>query len=198
MTFAVKKMSATAPRRGSPPQKLPGFTLVELVVAIAGGVLVLFALLDIFFIARQALQTGGTREELVQNGRVALERLARDLRQADELVTALPANEIEFQDGHDAAALTYLRYSLQGGDLMRQSAYYSFPSNPTVRVLFNATDESGNPPAKTVIETHPAAEYLTALQFTGTNPIFANLELSDSGITIPLTAAIFVRNLAPQ
>lgn len=182
-----------------------GLTLIELLISIAGGALILAALLNIFLISREALDRGGPRQELVQNARIALERIARDLRQAEELVTALPPDdsdplnpppsELEFQDGHDSGSLTYIRFHLTGQYLYRELAYYAFDSNPGVRVRFDAQDLFGNPPAKNVIADEIIAEYLTGLDFFGERVITVQESLTYGDVNLNLETAVFGRNL---
>lgn len=92
------------------PPFLTGFTLVEIIVSITVLVLISGAVYSTFILHQRAYQLGQEREEINQNGRVILERLSRELRQAKEIITSLPdesdvpgsspPSEVVFQDGH--------------------------------------------------------------------------------------------------
>ncbi|MBI4135340.1 hypothetical protein HY477_01235 [Candidatus Uhrbacteria bacterium] len=182
-----------------------GFTLLEVLISLGGGILVLFAVLNIFSLSREALRVGGQRAELTQNARIALERIARDLRQAETLVSALPEtdsdpenpppSEIEFYDGHDPDALTYIRYHLVDGTLLRELSYYAFPSDPNVRVYHNTLDQFGNLPDKTVTEDLTVAELVLNLEFFGEENITILITVAQSDISITVPTTIFARNL---
>ncbi|MBU0546992.1 prepilin-type N-terminal cleavage/methylation domain-containing protein [Patescibacteria group bacterium] len=86
--------------------KQKGFTLTELLVVITVLILVTGIISSIFQLSQKIYRTGETVAEITQNGRVVLERMMREIRQAKEVVTELseeeenPFNEIIFQDGH--------------------------------------------------------------------------------------------------
>jgi len=86
--------------------KQKGFTLTELLVVVAVLILVTGIISSIFQLSQKIYRTGEAVAELTQNGRVVLERMMREIRQAKEVVTDLPeeeentSNEIVFQDGH--------------------------------------------------------------------------------------------------
>ena len=83
-----------------------GFTLTEVLVTIVVFALVTGAIYSITLFNQKAYREGETAAEITQNGRVILERMTREIRQAEEIVTVLPeerlnpAGEILFQDGH--------------------------------------------------------------------------------------------------
>ncbi len=176
-----------------------GFTLIELLVSFAGGLLIFTAVLGLFSIGRRTIDRGGAQSEITQNGRIALERISRDLRQAQALVTRLPATDtipgspppssFEFEDGHDGASLTYLRYHLEESLVYREISYYSFSSAPSVHVGYTALDGSGNPPTKTITADEIVAEGFTKLEFWGGKiaTIRATLGTSTSPATFQTT-----------
>lgn len=182
-----------------------GFTLIELLIALSVGLVMLMAVFNLTLLARKAVALSVGRGELTQNGRLALERMARDLRQAQMLVTRLPASaaltgfpppaQLEFQDGHDPASLTYLRYHLLGNALYRESSYYSFSSAPGARVPFNIRDAQSNFPIKTVLEDAVIADSFQSLQFFGVKLITVRADLLFGTIRAHLETAILARNL---
>jgi len=86
------------------------FTLLEVLIIIFISSLVFIAILEIYLAGQKLYSLGENRAEILQNGRIILERISRELRQAKEIVTPLPQvdnnpdfpppSEIEFQDGH--------------------------------------------------------------------------------------------------
>ena len=84
-----------------------GFTLAELLVAVALLALVLAAVTTIHQGVLQAYVTGSNRTEVQQNARVALERLARELRQTPAALTSATATSLTLVDQDTALAVTY-------------------------------------------------------------------------------------------
>ena len=85
-----------------------GFTLIESIVAITVFILISIVRYSAYLFNQRAYLEGEKMAELTQNGRIVIERITREVRQATDIVTVLPqidqgaANpmEIEFQDGH--------------------------------------------------------------------------------------------------
>ncbi len=85
-----------------------GFTLIESIVAITVFILISVVIYSAYSFNQRAYLEGEKMAELAQNGRIIIERITREVRQATDIVTTLPqtdqgaANptEIEFQDGH--------------------------------------------------------------------------------------------------
>ncbi|MFH1392666.1 MAG: hypothetical protein ABIG90_03310 [bacterium] len=92
----------------------------------------------------KAWQKGSEINEITQNSRIAIDKISRELRQTDEIITSLPANEIEFQDGR-TENLQYLRYYLEDHKLHRQ--------------IIGADRE--------IQEDEIIAEYISNMQFSG-------------------------------
>jgi len=95
-----------------------GYTLAELLVAMA----VLVLLLGGLFVTLQSGQTaylfGAGRVEVQQNARVGLERMLRELRTATQVATA-NAHDITFQFLDSSSTLVTVAYSLSGTNLQR-------------------------------------------------------------------------------
>ena len=87
-------------------KKGEGFTLTEMTIVIAIFILIVTAVYSAFILNQRAYLSGERMAEITQNGRVILERITREIRQAREIITEIPAervnppNEIIFQDGH--------------------------------------------------------------------------------------------------
>ena len=85
---------------------LTGLTLIEAIISITILSLILFIVYSSFTLSRRSYIEGENIAEITQNGRVILERLSREIRQAKEIVTELPDDrtappaEIKVHDGH--------------------------------------------------------------------------------------------------
>jgi Tfp pilus assembly protein PilE len=77
-----------------------GFTLVEMMVISCIFLILMSVVYSVFLFQQRAYKSGENSAEIIQNGRVVLERITRELRQAKKIISALPASEIKFQDGH--------------------------------------------------------------------------------------------------
>lgn len=83
-----------------------GFTLTEIAVVIVFFTLVGATVYGLYAFNQRVSREREAAAEITQNGRVVLERITRELRQAKEIVTDLPeersgaSSEILFQDGH--------------------------------------------------------------------------------------------------
>lgn len=83
-----------------------GFTLVEVLVTTFITASLIITIYSVYAFHQKVYRFGEDVGEVIQNGRVILERLTRELRQADEIVTSLgdtedqAKNEIEFDEGH--------------------------------------------------------------------------------------------------
>lgn len=93
-------------RKYNLPKNNKGFTLTEMVISIAIFGLVIVIVYSSYALSRRSYLEGENVAEITQNGRVILERLSREIRQAREIVTELPEDrtnppaEIKFRDGH--------------------------------------------------------------------------------------------------
>lgn len=83
-----------------------GFTLTETIVAVAIFSLIIITVYSTYALSRRSYLEGENLVEIIQNGRVVLERMSREIRQARKIVSGLPAervnppSEIKFQDGN--------------------------------------------------------------------------------------------------
>ena len=113
-----------------------GFTLTEIISVFGLALVITLIMYNIFLLSQDSFGVGDKHLEISQNGRVFFDRLSRELRQTPEIVTGLPATkdvigfppaeEIEFQDGHDIETIEYIRYYLDGNLVKRQRKKYSW------------------------------------------------------------------------
>lgn len=182
----------------------PAFTLIEILIAMTIGSVILLALYGIYAVSSKSYLRSTDQSELTQNARIALERISRDLRQAEEIATSLPptntdplnppATQILFQDGHNTTQIRYINYYLSGADLYRRVLHYSFSSDPSLWVKYNATDQYDNPPNEIIDENLVKADKISSLQFYGENTIHIDLIASNENNNFPFTTTIFARN----
>lgn len=182
-----------------------GFTMVEIMVSLSLFVAVIFLTGSMFSLSQKSYSTGSNESELSQNVRVALDRMSREIRQSVKIITTLPAtgtdplnppsNEIFFQDGHNVDEITYIRYYLNGPDLMRAHEAYYFPADPGVYVIWDSLNEFGETPTQTVLEDRIIGEYFNNVGFWGDQGlIHMQADLEKNNKQLQINTSIFSRN----
>lgn len=148
-----------------------GFTMLEIIVSMFLFVTIIVLISSMFTLSQRSYNAGSNGSELSQNARVAVDRLSREIRQSPGIQTILstttPSDEIFFQDGHNNSQITYIKYYLNGSNLMRSHLGYSYDSAPTDYVIWNSTNLLDESPIKRTLEDNIIGEYFTAIQFTG-------------------------------
>jgi prepilin-type N-terminal cleavage/methylation domain-containing protein len=178
-----------------------GFTLTEMIVAITIFVLIVVAIFSVQTLTHRAYREGENIAEITQNGRVILERMVREIRQAKEIVTELADEEangtstILFQDGNDLSTIRYIHYFKENREVKRQVIAYYF--SPGTYVSWDAKDENGNPPSvETLEEPRTIGEYVDTLNFwAGPGVINISLSLKKNNKTLNLRTKVLGRNL---
>ncbi len=85
---------------------MKGFTLIELLIVIIISMLVIVITLSTILLGSRVYSDREKSTELLQNGRVLLDVVSREVRQAKRIITTLPeekedaVDELVFQDGH--------------------------------------------------------------------------------------------------
>lgn len=181
-----------------------GFTLIELTIAISVSVLLILIVTSTYLVGQKTYNKTDFRAEIVQNGRVIIDRMSREIRQTGDIVTELPEDnadpdnlpsEIMFQDGHDTSQVTYIRYYLENGDLKRQTIIYYFETEPDIYTYWHATDQDGNSPIMSILEDRVVGEYVDDIEFWGDKLININLYLLKNEEMQIINTAIYGRNL---
>jgi len=192
-----------------------GFTIVEVLVSTAIFVLVVILIFSIYFASQKFYQKSELEAELLQNGRVVLERITREVRQAQETVTALPqtldnpAREIEFQDGHTPSPYAYLqsdyyyiRYYIATStrEIHRQYKVYCFDDCASCSEFFRWNDNKmeGGVPVYVhfcLLEDKVIGEYANQFEFWGSGVVNISLTLSKLQEQLNFTTSVFGRNL---
>ena len=180
------------------------FTLLEVLIAVATVVIFLVVVVT-FYSSSQGFYTSITNKaEIDQNGRVALDRMAREIRQAKQIVTILPATDSDpgnpppsslyFWDGHEDT-IQYIRYDLSGTNLIREVHVYYFASDPNTYVSKDEKDINNNAPTEAILSTSAFAEFVDELQFFGTDIITIRLSLRKNDQDVPFESKVKPRNL---
>ncbi|HBH17287.1 MAG TPA: hypothetical protein DDW92_03435 [Candidatus Veblenbacteria bacterium] len=175
-----------------------GFSVLEVMVSILIGLLLLMATYSVFILSQRTEKPIANRAEITQNQRAILDRVTRELRQANDFVTTLPDDEILFEDGHGVISndpVQYIKYHLSGSDLYREILYYYFAADPLTHVLHDELDQFGNPPLVQSVEDKIIGEYINSLTFSGNGTITISLEFIKNGQTLIITTDVSPRNL---
>jgi len=156
-----------------------GFTLIELLVAVTVSA-ILAGITGASYISIQKLI--GNNEQallLAENARVVIDRISRDFRQTDSLVTTLQpdvvngVSAIEFEDGHqvDPAGPTYITYQFDSGtgEVSRHRQYYYDVDDPDIHLPFNQVifDQGDLLVQEISSDTYTIAENVSSLNFYG-------------------------------
>lgn len=194
---------------------MQGFTIIEVLITLTIFILIIVIVFSVYWASQEFYQMGEVRAELLQNGRVILERTTREVRQAEEIVTALPQvpdnpdnpppQEIEFQDGHTPSPYEYLssdyyyiRYylTISTQELYRQYRVYCFDPCETCAAYFRWNDTQGGDQAHPCnLEEKMIGEFVKEVKFWGAGLINISLILTKQSEEINLQTEIFGRNL---
>ena len=183
-----------------------GFTLIEIIIVLNIALIIFGLITAIYLLSQKSYWETDNRAEIIQNGRVILDRMIREIRQTPDIVTNLPENnneplllpsEIKFQDGHNTNQIRYIHYFLDGTDLKRQLIVYYFPSDPEYYVHYYDTDKEPphEPPIEQIIEEKIIGEYVDDIEFWGNKLININLYLYKDGQSAIINTAVYGRNL---
>lgn len=180
-----------------------GFTLIEVSVTLAILSLVIGAVYGVYNLSQKTYGTQENVVEITQNGRVILERLAREIRQASEVATELPEEEalatstIMFEDGHIEEAYHYIRYFKNDSLIRREVVGFYFSGDAEE----NLVPWDAVPPVGQTLEEKPLqeiqtiGEYIGGLKFWGLGVINISLDLNKKESNLRLKTSVFGRNL---
>lgn len=195
----IQKMYKYQPLKQNNLKK--GFSLIELLVAITLSLLILGALYSVYYISQKLYVKSADKAELNQNGRISLERIARDLRQTPEITTIFPITgdlsspSIMFQDGNVTDRIQYIEYSLVNNELHRKLIHYSFPSDPTTWVKWNAV-VGATPAVPTTDNDSPKADKIDSLAFYKSDVVTVDVTARDDQDNIArFRTEVYCRNI---
>jgi len=180
-----------------------GFTLTEILVVVVIFILLLEVVYSVYVLSQKGYQGGEDSAEIVQNARVILERMSREIRQAREVVSELSDDEagatstIEFEDGHATTTYCYIRYYQNDGAVKRCVRRYYFPSAPDIFLPWNATSPTETLTATTTQGPLIIGEHINpaGLKFWGSYVINVSVLLSKGEQEVDISTKIFGRNL---
>lgn len=126
------------------------FTVVELLVAMLVSGILVGLTVSTFMLFQKNMSIDQNKADLSQNARLVLDRLSREIRQTAQIVTTLPASEIEYENGHtqdptDPNYRLYFRYFISNGSLMLETKEYyvgSLPTSPSQRLEWDPNNDS--------------------------------------------------------
>ena len=196
-----------------------GFTFLESLIIIFISTLVFITVLEVYLAGQNLYFLGENRAEILQNGRIILERISRELRQAKEIVTPLPQvdnnpdflppSEIEFQDGHTpspyqslGADYYYIRYHFSSStkEIKRQYLVYCLDDCSSCQNYYKWNEKIQREgqtlsPHACILEDKVIGEYVNNIKFWGKTLINIEIEVSKFKENIQLKTSIFARNL---
>ncbi len=191
---------------------------MEVLVAMAIFAMAVILIFSIYFTSQKFYQKTETKAEILQNARVILERITRELRQTQSIVTTLPqvsdnpsappTSEIEFQDGHDPSPYAflgsdyyYIRYyfSTTTGEINREYKVYCFDDCLDCSVFFKWNDMQvidGVPTMarSCLLEDRVIGEFVSEIKFWGAGVINISLKLKKLNEEIDFQTNVFGRN----
>lgn len=182
-----------------------GFTLLEIIVSLSLFAIIVILVNEIYTASQRSYNKSSEQGELSQNARVSFDRMSRELRQSNNIITTLPAvktdplnppaEQLFFQDGHNSNIIAYIRYYLNGSDLMRQNKAYYFDTDPSTFVAFNMLDQGGYPPNELIIDDRIIGEYFNGIKFWGSSGIISmELNLQKNQSLFNIETLIYSRN----
>lgn len=186
-----------------------GFTIIEVII-VTGLTALLFAVsAGIFVFGQKAFSKNSSLAEIIQNSRAALDRLSRELRQANAIITAQgQSTEIMFEDGHTNNACIdynndisycYVKYYLDQNNLKREVLQFLCDSTPVIYTWSDCqgADPPMNPPIETIYNDQIIAEYFSAANFNidlENNLINISFNLAKEDEIFTAEASIYPRN----
>ncbi len=177
--------------------------MMETLLAVGIGTTIIVVAGSIYFMGVKTYRRKSLSAELVQNGRVAIDRMSREIRQTSEIAVELPEEEIDdlpteilFRNGHDAEEINYVKYYMSNGNLNREERFYYFESDPEkTHVVCGAIGEGGELPVWGVVKDQVIAENISDLGFFGGHLVHMKLMLSKLDLNLYLATAVLGRGI---
>lgn len=190
------------PEKNRDVKFLTGFTLAETLIVIAVFGIVTAAVYEGYSLSHRAYKAGETDAEIIQNGRVILERLSREARQAREIVGGLPEEEamatttLLFEDGHIAESYHYIHYFLDQNSLNREVLGYYFSGDLDKNLMpWNAAPPVGQTLETEILEAPVViGEYISEIKFWGSELIDISVDLEKQTKNINFRTKVHGRN----
>ena len=127
-----------------------GFSIIELMISIALGLLVLLAVLEIFSVSMQGVHSQNNFSRVQENGRLATELIVRDIRSADYWGCSADISQITNNldttvSDYDASILPTAGHAIDGNNNVTSQTISSISviDNTDTLILRGATSISG-------------------------------------------------------
>ncbi len=180
---------------------MKGYTLAELLIALAIFALVVVAIFSFLLTAQRVSREGENIAEISENGRIILKKITRELRQTREIVTDLPATSaattdtLEFEDGHRQEPYHYIHYFKEENEVKREVKRYYFPSNPQEFLPWTATSSEEDLSVAITEGPTVVGRYVSKLEFWGEPAVNILVSLEKEGKEADYQTKVFGRNL---
>ena len=182
------------------------FTLVEILTVVFLGSIIIMAAYTVYLASYKSYKKNTESAELTQNARIALERMSREIRQAQDIIDPLSMppsadsptqNIIVFQDGH-----TIFSTPSPDSTCFIQYIEYTISNNNLNRTIIQYRDKVNNMCVKydpliipVRLSSEIKAEKLKTLKFWGTNSLITIfIEVTDNKSTYQFETQTSPRN----
>ena len=187
---------------GRSGKSLTGFTLTEFLITLTIFLIITMTVYLTFNLSQKAHRESQSSAEITQNGRVIMERITRELRQAKRIVGDFPdgredaVDEIIFEDGHIENPYHYIRYTKDNNEIKREVIGYYFPDDEEKELQpWGAVPPGDQPLEEEILEPSVTiGEWVNRLEFWGLETINIALFLEKKDKTFQLEATVFSRN----
>lgn len=176
-----------------------GFSVVEMLVAVFIGMIVVEAAYLFFPLGSRITREGEAQNEIIQDTRITLNRIQRELRQTPTIIDTIPSgeqnaiNSVAMENGFledEDPEPSYVRYSKNGDSIYRQKYHFEDGQVPANIVHYDDPDaievEDSND-----IFTANVAEFKLYMQ-NGVIKIYLTLHKAEAEIT--LFSSVYPRN----
>jgi len=182
---------------GTPPRItqfrfVKGFTLIEVVLGLVLSTFIFASVGRLCFLCQQNWQSTFIKNQLMQNARRALQRMASELRYAEIIYDYRPANDMLRFDGypptyHLSRPKKRIRFSVSSGELIRRyREYWLYPppswSSETDQVMIGSSASSED-----------YGVYVADGDFKAVPMVLISGQLIDITTGLPLEDAVAVR-----
>lgn len=191
-------------------KKSKSFTLLEILTVVFLGAIIIMAAYSVYLASYKSYKKNIASSELTQNARIALERMSREIRQAQDIINPLSMpptadsptqNIIVFQDGHTIFSIPspdpdcfvqYIEYTISNGNLTRTIIQYKDPAQGNLCVKY---DPLNLQLTTNRLSSEIKAEKLKTLKFWGSNSLITIfIEVSDEKSTYQFETQTSPRN----
>ena len=182
--------------------KNKAFTLTELLITIAILIIITGAVYLSYNLSQKAYRESERAAEITQNGRVIIERMTREIRQAKEIIGDFPEerenalSEITFEDGHISEPYHYIHYFKTNNTIKREviGYYFSGDSEENLQPWDATPPENQTLETKILEEAKIIGEWVNSLLLWGLREINIALTLKKQDKILNLETKVFGRN----